>query len=85
MAYSFPNEINKVQKTYEMRRKKTRESLDKRRKEEIKTIEERKHVMIDHLMAVLPFPIHKIFKMYLITFLQFIFRLLGTSESLRRH
>lgn len=41
-----------VQKTYEMRMKKTREGLDKRRKEEIKAIEERKHVMIDQLMAV---------------------------------
>lgn len=44
--------VFQVQKNYEMRMKKTRESLDKRRKEEIKTIEERKHVMIDHLMGV---------------------------------
>jgi hypothetical protein len=49
--HEFERRANEIQKTYEARMKKTREALDKRRKDEIKAIEDRKHTMIDHLMA----------------------------------
>ena len=41
------NEINKI---YESRMKKTRDTLDKQRKDEIKNIEDLKHIMIETLM-----------------------------------
>jgi hypothetical protein len=49
--HEFERRANEIQKTYDARMKKTRETLDKRRKDEIKVIEDRKHAMIDQLMA----------------------------------
>lgn len=51
LRHEFERKASEVQKTYEARMKKTRDTLDRRRKEEIKGIEDRKHVMIDRLMA----------------------------------
>lgn len=51
LRHEFERRASEHQKAYEARIKKTRETLDRRRKEEIKAIEDRKHVMIDHLMA----------------------------------
>eukprot|EP01038_Epipyxis_sp_PR26KG_P011436 gene11436-15323_t len=51
LRHEFERKANEVQKTYEARMKKTRDTLDKARKEEIKSIEDRKHVKIDQLMS----------------------------------
>jgi len=51
LRHEFERRSTEVQKSYDQSMKKCRDSLDKRRKEEIKTIEDRKHVMIEHLMA----------------------------------
>lgn len=51
LRHEFERKASEVQKTYEARMKKTRDGLDKTRKEEIKAIEDRKHVMIDQLMS----------------------------------
>lgn len=51
LRHEFERKANEVQKMYEARMKKTRENLDRVRKDEIKAIEEKKHVMIDHLMS----------------------------------
>jgi hypothetical protein len=51
LRHEFERKANEAQKLFEARMKKTREILDKTRKEEIKGIEEAKHVMIDKLMA----------------------------------
>lgn len=51
LRHEFERKANEVQKTYDARMKKTRDGLDRRRKEEIKAIEEKKHSMIDKLMA----------------------------------
>ena len=47
----FERKASEVQKTFETRTKKKREDLDRARKDEIKGIEERKHLMIDQLMG----------------------------------
>mmetsp|Transcript_2603 Transcript_2603/g.4739 ORF Transcript_2603/g.4739 Transcript_2603/m.4739 type:complete len:476 (+) Transcript_2603:155-1582(+) len=51
LRHEFERKANEAQKLFEARMKKTRENLDKTRKDEIKGIEEAKHVMIDKLMA----------------------------------
>jgi len=51
LRHEFERRAGEVQKTFEARMKKTRDVLDKNRKEEIKSIEDRKHIMIDQLMA----------------------------------
>lgn len=51
LRHEFERKANESQKTYESRMKKTRENLDRIRKDEIKAIEEAKHLMIDNLMA----------------------------------
>mmetsp|Transcript_16600 Transcript_16600/g.24984 ORF Transcript_16600/g.24984 Transcript_16600/m.24984 type:complete len:477 (+) Transcript_16600:64-1494(+) len=51
LRHEFERKANEAQKMYEARMKKTRESLDRVRKDEIKSIEEAKHLMIDKLMA----------------------------------
>jgi hypothetical protein len=51
LRHEFERRAEEVQKLYDTLIKKTRTSLDARRKTEIKAIEDRKHVMIDHLMA----------------------------------
>lgn len=51
LRHEFERKATEVQKTFETRTKKKRDDLDRMRKEEIKAIEERKHQMIDHLMA----------------------------------
>jgi hypothetical protein len=51
LRHEFERKANESQKSFEARTKKTREQLDRIRKDEIKAIEERKHVMIDNLMA----------------------------------
>lgn len=51
LRHEFERRANESQKLFEARMKKTRETLDRRRKDEIKGIEEAKHVMIDKLMA----------------------------------
>lgn len=50
LRHEFERRSNEIQKSYEAQMKKSRDGLDKRRKEEIRAIEERKHVMIEHLM-----------------------------------
>ena len=50
LRHQFERMGSEVQKLYDARMKKSREVLDRKRKEEIKSIEDRKHVMIDHLM-----------------------------------
>jgi len=51
LRHEFERRSNEIQKAYEAQMKKSRDSLDKRRKEEIRAIEERKHLMIENLMA----------------------------------
>ena len=51
LRHEFERKANEVQKLYEARMKKTRDALDRRRKDEIKAIEDRKLVMIEQLMA----------------------------------
>lgn len=51
LRHEFERKANEAQKLFEARMKKTRENLDRTRKDEIKGIEEAKHVMIDKLMA----------------------------------
>ena len=51
LRHEFERKANEVQRMYEARIKKSRDVLDKRRKDEIKTIEESKHTMIDALMT----------------------------------
>mmetsp|Transcript_33917 Transcript_33917/g.34550 ORF Transcript_33917/g.34550 Transcript_33917/m.34550 type:complete len:492 (+) Transcript_33917:197-1672(+) len=51
LRHEFERKANELQKMFEARMKKTREHLDSHRKEEIKAIEERKHKMIETLMA----------------------------------
>lgn len=51
LRHEFERKANEAQKLFEARMKKTRETLDRTRKDEIKSIEEAKHVMIDKLMA----------------------------------
>lgn len=51
LRHEFERKANEAQKLFEARMKKTREGLDRTRKDEIKAIEEAKHVMIDKLMA----------------------------------
>lgn len=51
LRHEFERRSSEVQKSYEAHMKKTRDGLDKRRKEEIKAIEDSKHVMIDQLMT----------------------------------
>ena len=51
LRHEFERKANESQKMYESRMKKTRENLDRIRKDEIRTIEEAKHIMIDQLMA----------------------------------
>lgn len=51
LRHEFERRSNEVQKAFEAQMKKTRDGLDKRRKEEIKVIEDRKHIMIDQLMG----------------------------------
>jgi growth arrest-specific protein 8 len=50
LRHEFERKANETQKMYESHMKKTRETLDRVRKEEIKSIEEAKHLMIDNLM-----------------------------------
>jgi growth arrest-specific protein 8 len=51
LRHEFERNANETQKTYDSKMKKTREALDARRKDEIKRIEESKHIMIDQLLA----------------------------------
>lgn len=51
LRHEFERKANEAQKLFEARMKKTRERLDRTRKDEIKSIEEAKHIMIDKLMA----------------------------------
>lgn len=51
LRHEFERKANEVVKTFEQRTKKKRDDLDRARKEEIKAIEERKHHLIDQLMA----------------------------------
>lgn len=51
LRHEFERKANESQKLFEARAKKTRDQLDRTRKDEIKSIEEKKHVMIDNLMA----------------------------------
>jgi hypothetical protein len=51
LRHEFERKANEVQRMYEARIKKSRDVLDKRRKDEIKAIEEAKHAMIDALMS----------------------------------
>lgn len=51
LRHDFERKANEVNKSYEMRMKKTREVLDKERKDEIKGIEDKKAEMIDQMMA----------------------------------
>jgi chromosome segregation ATPase len=51
LRHEFERKANEIQKSFDARIKKTRDELDKRRKEEIKTIEEKKLSMVDHLVA----------------------------------
>lgn len=51
LRHEFERKAGETQKTYDMRMKKTRDALDKVRKDQIKTIEEKKHIMIDYLMT----------------------------------
>ena len=51
LRHEFERKANEVQKLYEAHMKKTRDGLDRRRKDEIKTIEDRKLIMIEQLMA----------------------------------
>lgn len=51
LRHEFERKANETQKMYESRMKKTRETLDRIRKDEIKAIEEAKHLMIDNLMS----------------------------------
>ena len=51
LRHEFERKANEVNKSYEMRMKKTREVLDKERKGEIKAIEDKKAEMIDKMMA----------------------------------
>ena len=51
LRHEFERKANESQKMYESLMKKTRERLDRVRKDEIRTIEEAKHLMIDQLMA----------------------------------
>jgi hypothetical protein len=50
LRHEFERRSSEITKNYDMRMKKTREFLDRKRKDEIKAIEDRKHIMIDHLM-----------------------------------
>jgi growth arrest-specific protein 8 len=50
LRHEFERRSNEIQKLYEAQMKKTRDGLDKRRKEEIRAIEDKKHIMIEHLM-----------------------------------
>ncbi len=50
LRHEFERRASEITKNYDMRMKKTREQLDRKRKDEIKSIEDRKHVMIDFLM-----------------------------------
>jgi hypothetical protein len=50
LRHEFERRSSEITKNYDMRMKKTRELLDRKRKDEIKSIEDRKHVMIDFLM-----------------------------------
>ena len=50
LRHEFERRASEITKNYDMRMKKTREQLDRKRKDEIKAIEDRKHVMIDFLM-----------------------------------
>ena len=51
LRHEFERKANEVQKTFDTRIRKSREDLDKARREEIKTIEDHKAVMIEKLMA----------------------------------
>ncbi|KAJ1423224.1 growth-arrest-specific micro-tubule binding-domain-containing protein [Ochromonadaceae sp. CCMP2298] len=51
LRHEFERRSTEVQKSYEAQMKKSRDGLDKRRKEEIRAIEDRKHVMIEQLMG----------------------------------
>ena len=51
LRHEFERKANEVQKLYEAHMKTTRDALDRRRKDEIKTIEDRKFVMIELLMS----------------------------------
>lgn len=51
LRHEFERKATELQKMFDQSTKKTRESLDRRRKDEIKLIEERKHKMIEALMA----------------------------------
>lgn len=51
LRHEFERRAEEVQRSYDTLIKKTRTNLDNRRKAEIKAIEDRKHVMIDQLMA----------------------------------
>ena len=51
LRHDFERKANEINKSYEMRMKKTREVLDKKRKDEIKAIEDKKAEMIDNMMA----------------------------------
>lgn len=51
LRHEFERRAGEVQKMFEAIMKKTRDVLDKNRKEEIKAIEDKKHVMIDQLMS----------------------------------
>lgn len=51
LRHEFERRGAEISKLYDAHMKKTRETLDKRRKEEIKQIEDRKHAMIEKLMA----------------------------------
>lgn len=50
LRHEFERRANEVQKAYEAHMKRTRDGLDRRRRDEIKQIEDRKHLMIDQLM-----------------------------------
>lgn len=50
LRHEFERRANEINKIYDAKMKKTRDYLDKKRKEDIKYIEDRKHVMIDSLM-----------------------------------
>jgi hypothetical protein len=51
LRHEFERKANEVQRMFEARTKKSREVLDRQRRDEIKMIEESKHVMIEALMG----------------------------------
>ena len=51
LRHEFERKANEVQKSYDAKMKKMRDSLDKSRKEEIKVIEDRKTSLIENMLA----------------------------------